>query len=585
MTDNTTTVENAVNSEREHKFRYVPPMWLFIFKHTKAVSVCYLVLGILLALSRPALAFIWERYIAGVQMKIADPALSLLPSVLLIAAYFALNALVDIIQQCTERWADIDRLDLVQANRMQELMQTKMFAKLSRVSPEYFEVAKINDSATQVFNFVGDRYNGANVMLMRTGSKVISKFISVVCIALTLYVFNPWLCLLVLVAPLCTIWSSFFTTKLQFKFIKSSTKLYRRAAYFQDLMLKPSAKEIKALGLYDFFYGKWKRAADEYTSNERKTVRTRTFIGLLDTVFSDLLNIAACIFAVVLTTLGQISLGELGAVIALTQSLSYDVLMFTSCLGEFIGKRHEAAQFTDMMELPEEAVRQGGAPSACVECSGLRYRYPLTDKYVLDGVTLTIRRGEKVALVGENGAGKSTFVKLLTNMLAPSGGQLNVSPSGSWSAVMQEPVKYNTFTVGDNVFLGDVSKERDETAVDAALEFSGLGAAGKSDLLGKDIGGTDLSGGQWQELAIARAVYRNRDIVILDEPTGNLDPLAEAEVFKKYTQMSAGRTVIFVTHRISAAALAERVIVFSKGRVAEDGAPSELLALGGEYSR
>jgi ATP-binding cassette subfamily B protein len=139
--------------------------------------------------------------------------------------------------------------------------------------------------------------------------------------------------------------------------------------------------------------------------------------------------------------------------------------------------------------------------------------------------------------------------------------------------------------VGDNVFLGDVERERDEAKIDDALTFAAFDGADKDTLLGKDTGGTDLSGGQWQKLAIARAVYRSRDAVILDEPTGNLDPLAEAEIFKKYIEMSANKTVIFVTHRTSAAALADRVIVFRNGIVAEDGTPSDLLARGGEYAR
>jgi ATP-binding cassette subfamily B protein len=104
-------------------------------------------------------------------------------------------------------------------------------------------------------------------------------------------------------------------------------------------------------------------------------------------------------------------------------------------------------------------------------------------------------------------------------------------------------------------------------------------------LLGKDIGGTDLSGGQWQKLAVARAVYRNRDLIILDEPTSNLDPLAETDIFKKYIALSADKTVIFVTHRISVAALADRIIVFAGGKEVQDGSHADLIREEGEYGR
>jgi ATP-binding cassette subfamily B protein len=118
-----------------------------------------------------------------------------------------------------------------------------------------------------------------------------------------------------------------------------------------------------------------------------------------------------------------------------------------------------------------------------------------------------------------------------------------------------------------------------------ALEFSGFEGAEKDAMLGKDIGGTELSGGQWQKLAISRAYYRDRDFIVLDEPTSNLDPLAETEVFKKYIAMTEGKTVIMVTHRISVASLAERVVVFKDGEIVEDGSHDDLLSNNGEYAR
>lgn len=585
VSDRTSNIENAVNSERKHKFRYVLRMWAYIFKSTKLISTVYLSLTILLALLRPALAFIWEHYIDGVQSRISDPMLSIIPAALLISAYFLINFLAELLHRYTGSWEDIERLDLVHANRMQEHMQTKMLSKLSRISPEFFEVSKINDNISQVFSFAGDRWNGASIYIMRYSFQIIASLVSIVSVAMTLYIFDPWLCLIVLIAPVTTIWSSLVTNKMQFKFVKDNTKLLRKAQYFQNLMLTPSAKEIKALGLYDFFYAKWKSAADEYTINERRMIRTRSLIGLLDSLFVTLLNLSGSIFAIVLMALGKITLGALGAVISLANTLSSSVRGFTGALGSLIGKRHEASQFTDLMELPEEPADYPIQMRSCVECSDLRYRYPLTDKYVLDGVTITIGRGEKVALVGENGAGKTTFIKLITGMLAPSEGALLAPSSKEWSAVTQNPMHYTTFTIGDNVFLGDTARPRNEAEIDSALIFSGFNNINKDALLGKDIGGTELSGGEWQKLAIARAVYRNRDIIVLDEPTGNLDPLAEAEIFKKYTELTADKTVIFVTHRISAAALADRIIVFKDGRLIEDGSPEALLASGGEYAR
>jgi ATP-binding cassette subfamily B protein len=181
-------------------------------------------------------------------------------------------------------------------------------------------------------------------------------------------------------------------------------------------------------------------------------------------------------------------------------------------------------------------------------------------------------------------------------MLEPSSGEIWINGKNakeldaadkynSMACVFQEPARFNTFTIADNVFLGDVDKERDESAIDTALKLSGFEGADKSAMLGKDIGGTDLSGGQWQKIAIARAYYRNRDFIVLDEPTSNLDPLAEAEVFKKYIAMTEGKTVIMVTHRISVASLADRIVVFKDAEIVEDGTHDELLSNNGEYAR
>jgi ATP-binding cassette subfamily B protein len=157
-----------------------------------------------------------------------------------------------------------------------------------------------------------------------------------------------------------------------------------------------------------------------------------------------------------------------------------------------------------------------------VEFRDVRFKYPGTDKEILQGLTFSIKLGVWFALVSENGVGKTTFVKLVTGMITQSYGEAHTIPGNNLSAVMQDPSRYNTFTVGDNVFFGDVERRRSESEIDASMTFSGFEGADKDALLGKDVGGTDLSGGQRQKLAIARAAYRNRDLIILDKPTGNL---------------------------------------------------------------
>ncbi len=593
--DRTSRIEHDIQTERKPKVKHLLKLFVFAFSATKTISLIYLGLYILLSLLRPILAFLWGRYIQTAEGL--TPADSVIPTILLILLYFFISYIAELIDRYVAPHERIEMLSIVQANHQAELMQSKMFEKFASISPEHYEIPKINDNMAQVFNFVGSQWGGMNTTVMMNGYIVIAKAISVAAIAASLYIFNPWLCLIVLAAPLPTLWSLTIGQKLRFKFVKDNTKLIRKAGYFQSLMISPAGKELKALGLHDFFYKKWKDIADEYTLKEKKLIRTQAVLQIVNYFLLSLANIGGSIFAIVLMVMGRLTLGALGAVLSLVTTLVNDTKELLAGFVTVYMKKNEAAQFFDLMELPEqknEGVDAGTFNT--VEAKDLKYRYPLTDKYVLDGIDLHIRKGEKVAFVGENGMGKTTFVKLITGTLTPSDGELLINgikadlinPVGWYdglSAVVQDPARYITFTIADNVFLGNTTRERNEDSIEEALCFAGLEDVYKENLLGKDIGGTELSGGQWQKLAIARAAYRGKDFIILDEPTSNLDPLAETEVFQKYIAMAKEKTVIFVTHRISVASLADRIIVFADGKITQDGTHDELINQEGEYAR
>lgn len=515
----------------------------------------------------------------------------------LIFAYYLIYSLCTLINRYVNAWEDIERLDRVQLNRLQEQFHSRVYKKIASLPPDYMEVPKINDNIKRVFDYTQNGWDGMNRQVMLSGYMIIAKIVSVVSIACTLWIFNPWLTLIVLIAPIPTLYTTYVGNKLRFKLIKDNSQLIRESNYYQNLMLGAAAKEIKALGLHDFFFLKWKRLADEYTRKEKETQVRRATLGIISNTISSLASVGANIFAIILMSRGLITIGELGTVMSIVSILIGDTSTLFSSLATFVSKKNEAAAFFDLMDLQAQRTDGSAVPSIdTVEARNLRYRYPLTDKYVLDGINITIGKGEKVALVGENGAGKTTFVKLLSGMLEPSDGELLVNgvpveklnPQSRYavmSAVFQDPARYNTFTVGDNVYLGDTGRERKGEEIEAALASAGFEGISSDTLLGKDIGGTDLSGGQWQKIAIARGWYRNRGFIILDEPTSNLDPLAEADVFRRYIEISRDRTVIMVTHRISIASLCDRVVVFKDGKIVEDGSHDELMSLNGEYAR
>jgi len=627
MNDKTTLFEQDINKENPQKLYYLTRLFRYVFSSAKLMCGVFLGLAIVLSILQPITALVWGRYIDS-----ANDNIQLASLIGLAVLYWFLGFAGSQLNQYLYGGEDIQRLSKVQDHRLQEKFQSKMFRKIAKLYPDYMEVPKINDMINRSFDAMGGEWSSLQRGVMIDGYIIIARVVSVVMVALSLYMFNPLLSLIVLAAPLPSLYTTYVGNKLNFKFSRDNGPLLRQAGYYQGVLLGTSAREVKALNLFDFFFSKWKPLADEYLVKERQN-RLRIFIlGTVSGIISNIASVGANVFAIVLLTRGELSIGALGAVLALIGTLMGSTSGLFGSMASFISKKNEAAQFFELIDLNEQIISAesvdiaipvshdtGGAetPNAStaffatdsvdvkrncyisvetLATRGVSYRYPLTDEYRIKDVTFSLAKGEKVAFVGENGAGKTTFIKLLTGMLEPSEGEILINGEthdasdpavryNAMSCVFQEPSRYDTFTIGDNVFIGDVKRERNESDIDAALSFAAFDGADKDAMLGKDIGGTDLSGGQWQKIAIARAYYRGRDFFVLDEPTSNLDPIAEAEIFNQYIAMTEGKTVIMVTHRISVAALADRVVVFKDGKIVEDGAHEELLKRDGEYAR
>jgi len=273
--------------------------------------------------------------------------------------------------------------------------------------------------------------------------------------------------------------------------------------------------------------------------------------------------------------------------------------IITEGVGDFAVGVGKARNFMRFMELPE----RGGVDAIPdfdkgIVAENLSFAYPNAEHKSIDGISLEIKSGETIAVVGANGAGKTTLVRLLMGLYTPTSGMVNLNGMNTSavnsknlfsgiSGVFQHFQRYQ-MTLDENVKISDYSSDGE---TDLILSESGVDFKngetfpdGKDTMLSREFDGLDLSGGQWQRVAIARGLYRRHNVIVLDEPTAAIDPIEESRIYRKFVEISKGKTAIIVTHRLGSTKIADRVIVMDKGKIINIGSHDELLQKCNLYS-
>jgi len=428
--------------------------------------------------------------------------------------------------------------------------------------------------------------------------------VTLVALALLLGAYAPWMPLVLLAAALPLARSLVAQREASYRAVVGASPDARAMNYHgQVAMGLEHAAEVRLWGLTDWLAGRYRQRFGRVFARMQQVRRGALWRSLAPLVLFYLAAGFSLGWAVRAAAAGALSVGAVVLVlqgIARMQSSTQGVVESLGYLFErslFFGHFFRFLEAEPRVRLPARPRPVPERPEIVFENVG--FVYP-DGRRALEGVRFRIPYGQTVALVGENGAGKTTLVKLLLRFYDPSEGRILIGgvdlrelDLAAWrrkvGAVFQNFGRY-AFTLGENVGLADLARLDDEKAITEAARAAGLGALldrlpeGLDTSLGREFGGGEISGGEWQRLAIARALFRQAEVLVLDEPTAALDARAEHRIFSDFARLARGRTALLITHRLASVREADRILVLKAGRLVEDGGHGELLAKGGEYA-
>lgn len=567
-----------------------------VWGSAKLPAICKVIQSIATALLTPLILYLLQQLISNVEGYLYS-------SNFLSAVFIYLVCLITAIFLTSNMGYADNRLKISIQRRLNETIGTQIVGKLLRMDYGCFENKEFADiwkrmgtePQTKILEIFYDTLKMAALLVSILGTAVIFSQVSV------------WFSAFFLIALISMVYMDYRAMNIMNALFREQSEAERRLEDLNGLLeSKHTLLELKIFMAVDYILSKWRKLNKQVLDERiRKTIHSQKYYAISTLLFL----IWASFLIVTLTKAVSEGSIDMGLFVALIGSISTILELsqsFSRTLSSASKKFMDLQYFDAFMNLPEEERREYSGDidyrNIHIVFDKVCFTYPGTRKKILDNFSMEIFPGQNVAIVGENGAGKSTVIKLLCRLYRPDSGTITINSINiellsreqikkALSTVFQNYACYE-LTLRENVAFGDICRLDNDQELQRAMK-EGLAqpilkklAGGLDSYLGKlETEGVDLSGGEWQRVALARACLKDSGLIVLDEPTAALDPIAESELYEAFASMLKNRSCIMISHRLGSAKMADWIYVMEKGRSAESGTHSELIIKKGLYER